>query len=148
MGKRNHNEGSIRERKDGRFEVRVTARINFETGKAKRISYYAGTKAEAVKLLHEVEYNIHINEMVDPTSTKLIDWLKIWLETYMKNSLKQSLIQVMPDISIIILPPLFQISNSKTLLQNYYRSSITTSSLRKVFHPKQSLIFTAVCTRL
>lgn len=70
--------------------MRVTAGINFETGKAKRISYYAGTKAEAVKLLHEVEYNIHINEMVDPTSTKLIDWLKIRLETYMKNSLKQS----------------------------------------------------------
>ncbi len=71
--KRGHNEGSIRERKDGRFEVRVTAGIDFETGKPKRISYYANTKAEAVKLLHEVEYNIHNNEMVDPTSTKLID---------------------------------------------------------------------------
>lgn len=88
--KRGHNEGSIRQRKDGRWEVRVTAGIDFETGKAKRISYYADTKTEAVKLLHEVEYNIHISEMVDPTSTKLIGWLGIWLETYMKNSLKQS----------------------------------------------------------
>ena len=52
--KRGHNEGSIRERKDGRFEVRVTAGIDFETGKPKRISYYANTKAEDVKLLHEV----------------------------------------------------------------------------------------------
>lgn len=88
--KRGHNEGSIRQREDGRWEIRVTAGIDFKTGKPKRISHYAKTKAEAVKLLHEVEYNIHINEMVDPTSTKLIDWLRIWLETYMRNSLKQS----------------------------------------------------------
>ena len=36
--KRNHNEGSIRERADGRFEIRVTAGYDFETGKPKRIS--------------------------------------------------------------------------------------------------------------
>ncbi|MDE5556277.1 MAG: hypothetical protein K2J32_01105 [Ruminococcus sp.] len=46
--KRGHNEGSIRQRKDGRWEVRVTAGTDFETGKSKRISYYAETKAEAV----------------------------------------------------------------------------------------------------
>lgn len=88
--KRGHNEGSIRQRKDGRWEVRVTAGIDFETGKPKRISYYTDTKAEATKLLHEVEYKIHIDEMVDPTSVTLYQWLSLWLETYMKNSLKQS----------------------------------------------------------
>ena len=67
LWERSHNEGSIRERKDGKFEMRVTAGINFETGKAKQISYYADTKAEAVKLLHKIEYNIHISEMVDTT---------------------------------------------------------------------------------
>ena len=41
--KRNHNEGSIRERADGRFEIRVTAGYDFEIGKPKRISYYAKT---------------------------------------------------------------------------------------------------------
>lgn len=88
--KRGHNEGSIRQSKDGRWEVRVTAGIDFETGKPKRISYYTDTKAEATKLLHEVEYKIHIDEMVDPTSVTLYQWLSLWLETYMKNSLKQS----------------------------------------------------------
>ncbi|MGN0605973.1 MAG: tyrosine-type recombinase/integrase [Oscillospiraceae bacterium] len=88
--KRNNNEGSIRERKDGRFEVRVTAGYDFETGKSKRISYYAKTKAEAVKKLHEEEYKIHFNKYVDPTSTKLVDWLRLWLENYMRNNLKQS----------------------------------------------------------
>ena len=53
--RRGKNKGSIRERKDGRFEVRVTASIDFEIGKAKRISYYTHTKQEAVKKLHEKE---------------------------------------------------------------------------------------------
>jgi hypothetical protein len=51
--RRGKNEGSIRERKDGRFEVRVTAGIDFETGKAKRISYYTHTKQEAVIKVHQ-----------------------------------------------------------------------------------------------
>lgn len=122
--KRGHNEGSIRQRSDERFEVRVTSGIDFATGKPKRISYYAKTKSEAVKLLHEVEYNIHINEMIDPTSTRLVDWLRIWLETYMKNS---PLIQATEDISKIIWQKLFPLSSLKTLLQRCYRTSIIIS---------------------
>ena len=88
--KRNHNEGSIRERADGRFEIRVTAGYDFETGKSKRISYYTKTKAEAIQKLHEEEYKIHFQKHVDPTSTTFLDWLWLWLETYMKNKVKQS----------------------------------------------------------
>lgn len=88
--KRNHNEGSIRERADGRFEIRVTAGYDFEIGKPKRISYYAKTKAEAIQKLHEEEYKIHFQKHVDPTSTTFLDWLRLWLETYMKNKVKQS----------------------------------------------------------
>ena len=83
--KRNHNEGSIRERADGRFEIRVTAGYDFEIGKPKRISYYAKTKAEAIQKLHEEEYKIHFQKHVDPTSTTFLDWLRLWLETYMKT---------------------------------------------------------------
>ena len=83
--KRNHNEGSIRERADGRFEIRVTAGYDFEIGKPKRISYYAKTKAEAIQKLHEEEYKIHFQKHVDPTSTTFLDWLRLWLETYMKQ---------------------------------------------------------------
>ena len=87
--KRGKNEGSIRERKDGRFEVRVTSGIDFSTGRSKRISYYANTRAEATKILHSAEYDIHFNQHVDPTSITFLDWLRTWLETYMKQSLKQ-----------------------------------------------------------
>ena len=87
---RGHNEGNIKRRSDGRYEVRVTAGIDFQTGKPKRISYYAKTKAEATKLLHQAEYDIHFQNKIDPTSITLTSWLELWLNTYMKNSLKQS----------------------------------------------------------
>lgn len=131
--KRGHNEGNIRERSDGRFEVRVTAGIDFATGKPKRISYYAKTRAEATKILHEEEYKIHISEMVDPTSTKLIDWLRIWLETYMKNSLKQSTYTSYKGYIENHLAPAFPTLKLKDLtsklLQDFYNYKLTEEGL-------------------
>lgn len=127
--KRAKNEGSIRERKDGRFEVRVTAGYDFKTGKSKRISYYTKTKAEAVKKLHEAEYDIHFNNHIDPTSTKLIDWLNLWLNKYMKNSLKQSTYTSYKGYIDNHLAPAFPTLKLKDLstmlLQDFYNYKIT-----------------------
>ena len=90
MKRKSNNEGSIRQRKDGRWEVRATGGMDYATGKPKRISRYAKTKAEAVDLLHELEYQIHHMRQIDPTSTTLADWLRYWLETYKMHNLKQS----------------------------------------------------------
>lgn len=130
---RGHNEGSIKERKDGRFEIRVTAGYDFKTGRSKRISYYANTKAEAVKKLHEEEYNIHFNKHVDPTSTKLIDWLHVWLEKYMKNSLKQSTYTSYKGYIDNHLAPSFPTLKLKDLttmlLQDFYNYKLTQEGL-------------------
>ena len=90
MKRKSNNEGSIRQRKDGRWEVRATAGMDYNTGKPKRISRYAKTKPEAVKLLHELEYQIHHMKQIDPTSTTLLEWLTFWLQTYKASSIKQS----------------------------------------------------------
>lgn len=131
--KRGQNEGSIKERKDGRFEVRVTAGYDFETGKSKRISYYAKTKSEAVKKLHEEEYRIHFQKQVDPTSTMLIDWLKLWLETYMRNTLKQSTYVSYKGYIENHLAPAFPTLKLKDfttkLLQDFYNYKLTVESL-------------------
>ena len=71
MKRKSNNEGSIRQRKDGRWEVRATGALDYSTGKHKRISRYAKTKSEAIKILHELEYQIHHMEQIDPTSTTL-----------------------------------------------------------------------------
>ena len=90
MKRKSNHEGSIRQRADGRWEVRATGSIDYATGKPMRISRYAKTKPEAVKLLHELEYQIHHMKQIDPTSTTLTDWLRYWLQTYKMNNLKQS----------------------------------------------------------
>ena len=67
----------------------MTTGIDFATGEAKRVSCYAKTKQEAVKLLNTMTF---INN-TSPKSFEAVtlgDWLELCLETYMKPSLKQS----------------------------------------------------------
>lgn len=86
---RANNEGNIRQRKDGRYEVRVTVGHDIMTGKPKRISKYANTKEEAVKLLNQMSY---INDTTPNNFTRITlgDWLDLCLDVYMKNTIKQS----------------------------------------------------------
>lgn len=86
---RSNNEGNIRQRADGRFEVRVTVSHDVVTGKPKRVSKYAHTKEEAVKLLNQMSY---MNDTTPNNFTRITlgDWLDLCLEVYMKNTLKQS----------------------------------------------------------
>ena len=43
---RGHNEGNIRQRTDGRWEVRLSAGIDYKTGKPKRTSTCCNTKQD------------------------------------------------------------------------------------------------------
>lgn len=128
-----HNEGSIRQRKDGRWEVRISAGTDFQTGKPKRISRYAKNKTEAVKLLQEMEYEYHFNHRVDPTSMTVVEWLNFWLETYMKNSLKQSTFVSYETYIRKHFAPAFQATKLKELtswvLQDFYNYKLNVENL-------------------
>lgn len=82
-------EGSIRKRDDGLYEVRISAGKEANNGGYKRISRYARTEEEAVRLLHKIQYfkDQSPNYLNDMT---LGEWMDICLEVYLKNSLKQS----------------------------------------------------------
>ena len=86
---RANKEGNIRQRSDGRWEVRITLGIDVTTGEQKRVSRYARTKEEAVKLLHEMSF-IRETSPKNFESVTLGEWLDLCLEVYMKHSLKQS----------------------------------------------------------
>lgn len=86
---RANHEGSIRLRSDGRYEVRVTVSHDIMTGKPKRISKYAATKEEAVKLLNQMSF-IHDTRPKNFEKVTLSEWLNLCLEVYMKPSIKQS----------------------------------------------------------
>lgn len=90
MSRRGTNEGSIRKRSDGRYEVRITTGIDYKTGKPKRASFYAANKEGAKAILQKEIYKTRFLQTNDTGTVTLGQWLNEWLETYMKNSLKQS----------------------------------------------------------
>ena len=51
--RRGHNEGNIRQRTDGRWEVRLSAGIDYKTGKPKRTSTCCNTRQEAIAILQD-----------------------------------------------------------------------------------------------
>lgn len=116
-------EGSVRQRSDGRWEIRVTTGIDFSTGKQKRISRYADTKEEALNILREMSFMSAMapNHFKDIT---LGEWLDLCLEVYMKASLKQSTYNSYEGYIRLHLKPAF--GNLKLneltprLLQQYY----------------------------
>lgn len=89
MAKRGLNEGSIRQRQDGRFEVRLSVGRDYKTGRQKRISAYANSQQEAVEKLQQLAYEYKIMHAT-PTTMTTGEWLDYWLTTYAKPKVKQS----------------------------------------------------------
>ncbi len=87
---RGHNEGNIRLRSDGRWEVRLSAGIDYKTGKPKRTSTCCNTRQEAIAVLQQQAHDIRTNGWRDPMSVTLGEWYEYWLDTYMKDKVKQS----------------------------------------------------------
>ena len=88
--KRLSGEGSIRLRKDGRYEVRISGGIDFKTGQQTRISRYAETEEEALQILHKLSLAMADKNRTQNYDVTLADWLDYWMDLYMKHTLKQS----------------------------------------------------------
>lgn len=81
--KRANGEGTIRQRKDGRWEGLYT--INY-----KRKSVYGKTQNEVRKKLNEVLNDINNGMYVENTNISFGAWLDEWLEVYARPSVKLS----------------------------------------------------------
>ena len=88
--RRGHNEGNIRQRTDGRWEVRLSAGIDYKTGKPRRTSTCCNTRQEAIAVLQQQAHEVRTQGWRDPMSVTLAQWYEYWLETYMKDTVKQS----------------------------------------------------------
>ena len=88
--RRGHNEGNIRQRTDGRWEVRLSAGIDYKTGKPKRTSTCCNTRQEAITILQQQAHEVRTQGWRDPMSVTLGEWYEYWLDTYMKDTVKQS----------------------------------------------------------
>lgn len=129
---RANKEGNIRQRPDGRWEVRVMVGIDFATGKPKRISRYADTQEEAVRLLHELSV-LRDTAPNSFTNMTLGEWLDMCLEVYMKHSLKQSTyVSYEAYIRIHLKPSLGNVKLQELtprLLQQFYNYKAETEGL-------------------
>ena len=88
--RRGHNEGNIRQRADGRWEVRLSAGIDYKTGKPRRTSTCCNTRQEAIAILQQQAHEVRTQGWHDPMSVTLGEWYEYWLDTYMKDTVKQS----------------------------------------------------------
>mgnify|MGYP000107982505 CR=1 FL=1 len=88
--RRGHNEGNIRQRTDGRWEVRLSAGIDYKTGKSRRTSTCCNTRQEAIAILQQQAHEVRTQGWRDPMSVTLGEWYEYWLDTYMKDTVKQS----------------------------------------------------------
>ena len=88
--RRGHNEGNIRRRTDGRWEVRLSAGIDYKTGKPRRTSTCCNTRQEAIAILQQQAHEVRTQGWRDPMSVTLGEWYEYWLDTYMKDTVKQS----------------------------------------------------------
>uniref|UniRef100_UPI003FEEF691 site-specific integrase n=1 Tax=Gemmiger formicilis TaxID=745368 RepID=UPI003FEEF691 len=88
--RRGHNEGNIRCRTDGRWEVRLSAGIDYKTGKPRRTSTCCNTRQEAIAILQQQAHEVRTQGWRDPMSVTLGEWYEYWLDTYMKDTVKQS----------------------------------------------------------
>lgn len=89
MGRRSNGEGSIRKRKEGRYEVRTTVR-DYATGQKRSVSEYTSTREEAVKIAQRNGLMAAEKPQYLTGTITLAEWLDYWMQLYMKDHLKQS----------------------------------------------------------
>jgi len=90
MPKRNaQGGGSIRQRKDGKWEARYTAGRNPGTGKQIQKSIYGDTQKEVLKKLQQIQTDIENGSYVEPSKMTVSAWMDLWVSEYLGN-VKQS----------------------------------------------------------
>ena len=87
-GKRGNNEGSIRQRPDGRWEARVTIGTNPGTGKPERRSIYGKTQAEVRKQMTQILNALDNGTYQRPDKITVSKWMEEWLDTFCANKVK------------------------------------------------------------
>ena len=80
--------GTIRQRKDGRWEARYTVGRDPGTGKQIQRSVYGSTQKEVAQKLKEITVDIDKGIYTEPSRLTVEGWLDIWLSEYVEPSCK------------------------------------------------------------
>jgi len=85
-GKRGHGEGTIYQRKDGRWAAQAT--IGYNDGKPKRVTYYGKTRKEVLDKLDKARGEMRSGTFAEPSKGTLGEWLYRWLDVYKKPNMR------------------------------------------------------------
>ena len=88
MAKRANGEGTIRKRKDGKWEARITVGTDPCTGKVVRRSFYGNTQAEVREKLASVINALDMGTYQRPSKITVEQWMGEWLDTFCANKIK------------------------------------------------------------
>ncbi|NPV89211.1 MAG: site-specific integrase [Firmicutes bacterium] len=89
MARRGPNEGTIYQRKDGRWEGKIFVRYDLD-GRAKTISVYGKSRKEVQDKLRDLADAKRNNELIEPHKTTLGQWLDYWLENHAETRVSAS----------------------------------------------------------
>lgn len=90
MARRAKNEGTIRQRSDGRWEARVTIGSDPGTGRQIQRSIYARTQSECRKRMTEILSQVDKGTYLEPQRMRVGEWLDTWLADFTGNAKEQT----------------------------------------------------------
>ncbi len=117
--------GTIRKRKDGRWEARYTIGFNPETGKQIQRSVYGKTQKEVSQKLRQIISEIDEGIFIEPSHMTVGEWMDKWVDEYTNNIKELSLTTYKCQIRVHIKPKLgtIKLSALKTSdIQSMYNS--------------------------
>ncbi len=134
--KRANGEGSIRKRKDGRWEGRYTAGHDPETGKAIYKNVLGKTQAEVKEKLKRAIGETQALDITKAGKYTVGEWMEVWFQDYAKIKVRPSSHQtyhgyihnhIRPNIGDIPLEKLTSLD-----LQKFYKKLLTTGRVDRV----------------
>jgi integrase len=137
--RRGQNEGSIRQRPNGKWEARYTIGVD-ASGKQKQKSIYGKTRAEVSKKLNQLLNDINKGVYVEITKITVETWLDTWMKEYKKAFVKPKTydsyygiieIHITPSIGYIHLNDL-RAEHIQKLYNNILKKNLSTRTVKYV----------------
>lgn len=155
MAKRGNNDGTIRQRKDGRWEARITVGVT-KDGSQKRKSIYGATQSEVQSKMRELLIKVERGEYAETGKMTVGAWLDTWCETYGAPHWREKTLEVNRDnIRLHLKPALGKIQLSKLRpdqVQAYINAEIKSGaaygSIKRRIAPLKSALAQAVQNKM
>lgn len=131
--------GTIRQRKDGRWEARYTIGRDAGTGKQIQKSIYGATQKEVRQKLQQVCADINNGIFAEPSKLTVAKWFDIWLKEYNNNVKPYTMKAYREKVNLYIKPALGAIkltSVSAPAIQKFINSLSTGDNDSRILAPK------------